>query len=132
LIGLDTNVLVRYFAQDDARQGALARKLIEQRISPEQPGFISLVALAELVWVLRSSYQAQRAEIIRVVEQMLHHSAMVVQEPNAVWLARDEYELSGADFSDALIAALGTGQGCSHTATFDIRACRIAGMELLK
>ena len=131
MIGIDTNVLVRYFAQDDARQGATARRFIEQHIGPDRPGYVTLVALVELVWVLRSSYEATREEIIRVVEQMLAHTALLIQDANAVWLALDEYELSSADFSDALIVALGQNEGCSHTVSFDAKACRIEGMEML-
>jgi len=131
LIGIDTNVLVRYFTQDDEAQGALARRFMERRITRDRPGFVSLVALAELVWVLRSGYRATREEIVHVVEQMLAHAALVVQEASSVWLALDEYELSSADFSDALIAALGAGEGCGSTVTFDVKASRISAMELL-
>ena len=131
MIGIDTNVLVRYFAQDDPLQGQLAKRFMERRITSEQPGFISLVVLAELTWVLRSRYKATRVELIQVVEQLLAHEHLEVQEANAVWLALDEYDQSGADFADALIAALGVRRGCQQTVTFDAKATRITGMELL-
>ena len=132
MIGIDTNVLVRYFAQDDAAQGALAQRLIERQISPSRPGFISLVALAELAWVLRRSYKAKREEVVRVVEQLLTHACVVVQESDAVWLALDEYEQSQADFADALIASIGLRHGCEKTVTFDKAAASVSGVELLR
>ncbi len=131
MIGIDTNVLVRYFAQDDPRQGQLATRFMAQRITRERPGFISLVVLAELTWVLRSRYKATRDELIQVVEQLLAHEHLEVQDANAVWLALDEFEQSGADFADALIASLGVQRGCQQTVTFDAKATRITGMEML-
>lgn len=131
MIGIDTNVLVRYFAQDDAVQSPLARRLMERQISASMPGFISLVALAELVWVMRRSYKARREEVTQVVEQLLSHAHLVVQESDAVWMALDEYEQGQADFSDALIASLGLRGGCERTITFDKSAANIAGFELL-
>lgn len=131
MIGIDTNVLVRYFAQDDPVQSPLARRLMERQISPSRPGFISLVALAELVWVMRRSYKAKRGEVTQVVEQLLSHASVVVQESDAVWLALDEYEQSQADFADALIASLGLRGGCEKTVTLDKAASAVAGFELL-
>ncbi len=132
MIGIDTNVLVRYFAQDDPVQSVLARRLIERQISPSRPGFISVVALAELVWVLRRSYRAKREEVTHVVEQLLSHASVVVQESDAVWLALDEYEQSRTDFADALIASLGLRCGCEKTVTFDRAAAAVTGFELLQ
>lgn len=50
MIGLDTNVLVRYLAQDDPTQSPRATEIIEQEISKEKPGYISSVVLVETVW----------------------------------------------------------------------------------
>ena len=63
MIALDTNIIVRYLAQDDARQSALASRLIEQRLSKAEPGFISLVALLETVWVMEELYGAELRSI---------------------------------------------------------------------
>ena len=63
MIGLDTNVLVRYMAQDDPKQSAIATRLIEKELSPGEPGFISLMVLAELCWVLKSLYSASAGEL---------------------------------------------------------------------
>lgn len=132
MIGIDTNVLVRYITQDDPVQAALARRFVERTISPERRGHVSLVVLAELVWVLRTRYGASRGEIACAVEELLADPRLCVQEEDAVWRAVDEYDLEGVDFADALIAAIDREQGCTHTVTFDKAAPKIAGMTLLQ
>ena len=132
MIGIDTNVLVRYITQDDPAQAALARRFVEKTISPERPGHVSLVVLAEMVWVLRTRYSASRGEIADAVEELLADPRLCLQEEDAVWRAVDEYELESVDFADALIAAIDREQGCTHTVTFDKAALRIAGMTLLQ
>lgn len=71
MIGLDSNVVVRYLAQDDARQAAVATRLIERDLTGREPGFLSLPALAEVVWVMVRCYDADRATVARVVERLL-------------------------------------------------------------
>lgn len=131
MIGIDTNVLVRYFADDDADQAAAARRLLGRQLSAQRPGFVSLVTLAELAWVLRCSYGASRDEVIMAIETLMTAPHLKVQDEDAVWLALDHCEQPGVGVSDALIAALGQQHGCSHTMTFDRKAARIAGMRLV-
>lgn len=131
MIGLDTNVLLRYFAGDDPAQSRAAAKLIDRTLGPDVPGHVSLISLAELVWVLRSSYAADRDEVAAVVAQLLVGPQFVVQESEAVWIAVDTFERTGVDFSDALIAALDRRSGCDHTVTFDRRATKIPGVVML-
>lgn len=131
MIGVDTNVLVRYFTQDDPLQGRLAQRFINEYLVNHGPGFICLVVLAELAWVLRSRYKVTRLELIQIVEQLLASDHLEVQETNSVWLALDEYEQTSADFADALMAALSIQRGCQKTFTFDAKATRIEGMEML-
>ena len=132
MIGLDTSVLVRYFTQDDPRQSPLAVRLIEHELQAQQPGHVSLVALAELAWVLRTRYDAAKDMVADIVAHLLADERFVVQERNAVWSALDGYRHADVDFSDALIAALDRSLGCSHTVTFDRGAARIEGMTLLE
>jgi predicted nucleic-acid-binding protein len=132
LIGIDTNVLVRYFAGDDPVQSPLAENLLLRKISAASPGFVSLVALAELIWVMQRSYRCARNELVHIVQQLLVNASLRVQNSDAVWLALDEFETAKRDFSDALIAALGTQHGCTHTVTFDKGAAAMAGVELLR
>jgi predicted nucleic-acid-binding protein len=132
LIGIDTSVLVRHFTQDDAEQAAIAGRFLLRELSNDRPGHVSLVALAEMSWVLRSRYKTARDEIITIIESLLAAPNLRVQDENAVWAALDECESSKVGVADALIAAVDRLHGCSHTVSFDSKACRISGMTLLR
>ena len=103
MIGLDTNVLVRYIAQDDPKQTAMAVQLIENECSEARPGFVTAVALAELVWVLEECYRSAKAEIIAVLQRILRTRQLVVEEAEIVWKAMRLFEASRSDFADCLI-----------------------------
>jgi len=134
MIGLDTNVIVRYVAQDDRSQAAAAARLMEDDLTAESPGFVSLVVLAELVWVLSGAYHASRVTISRVLEGLLSSPRLRVEQAEAAWLALLDYReaRSSVDFSDALIARVASRAGCSRTMTFDRRAARVPGFDLLR
>jgi predicted nucleic-acid-binding protein len=132
LIGLDTNVLVRFLVRDDEAQAQRARRLFEREISAAQPAFVSLVTLAELAWVLRSRYRATREEVVQIVESLLAEPHVRVQDEDAVWLALEDVDQLRVDFADALIAGLNRLHGCSHTVTFDDRTGRIPGTRHLQ
>ena len=131
MIGIDTNVLVRYIAQDDAAQSAQATQLIEQECSAQAPGFIGVVVLVELVWVSESSYGATRAEVVEILRRILSIRQLVVQEPELVWKALRLFESGKADFSDCVIERTANATGCTKTMTFDQKAAATAGMTLL-
>jgi len=130
MIGLDTNVLARYIAQDDARQSLQASRLIEGT-SADDPAFVSMVVLAELVWVLDDVYAMDRDELAAVVRTLLETHSIVVQSAPLVWQALRDFRSSGADFSDHLIERVGSAAGCTETFTFDRKAARTAGMKLV-
>lgn len=132
MIGLDTNVLVRYVTGDDETQSTAVDRFIQRKLRPDSPGFISLVALAEMVWVLRSRYRADTDELVEIVRELASDVRFRLQDDHSVWLALEMVERSGADLPDALIAAIGRREGCSHTATFDADACRLPDMKLLE
>ncbi|HEY7838186.1 MAG TPA: type II toxin-antitoxin system VapC family toxin [Terriglobales bacterium] len=127
MIGLDTNVLVRYITQDDPAQAAKAAALLES-LTAAEPGFISLVVTAELAWVLERTYRLGRGPLAAVVERLLQTETLRVQNDTEVFAAMLEMRHGHADFADALIAALARSAGCRHTATFDRRALRLAGV----
>lgn len=134
MIGLDTNVLVRYLAQDDARQAAVASRLIEHDLSPTQPGFISLVVLVELCWVLRRLYAATEDEIVDAVEDLLGTAQFQVERREVVKASLpsvSQRKTSKAGFTDRLIMEIAKAHGSSHTVSFDKGAVRSAGMVLL-
>jgi predicted nucleic-acid-binding protein len=128
--GLDANILLRYFAQDDPVHSAKATRLIEHRLSETRPGYVSLVTMAELVWTLSTSYAMSRPEIALVIEKMIASRRFVLQNEREVFIAMMAME-EGHGFADALIAALGSWAGCSSTFTFDRKASRLKGFELI-
>ena len=129
MIGLDTNILVRYLAQDDPVQSAKATEIIEERLSEDEPGFISLVTIAEAVWVLDRLYDQSPQEIAQLIERMLQSDTLFFQNEQEVFTAMVALKAGRGSFADALIGALGTWAGCSLTLTFDKRAARLAGFE---
>ena len=132
MIGLDTNVIVRYLAQDEPRQSAAATRFIERALSPENPGLITGITLCEVVWVLAECYGADRARIRSVVEGLLSSKQLAVDEADLVWKALRALDASAADFSDALIGQIVTARGGEKTITFDRAAAKLPGFELLQ
>lgn len=131
MIGLDTNILVRYFAEDDPRQSKAARQLIENRLSKEQPGFISAIVLAELIWVLTRAYSSPKEVIGSIVEGMLASPALVVEHKTEVRQALADFQRMAVGFADCLIARINAAAGCKVTYTFDRSAAKLAGNALL-
>ena len=127
MTGLDTNVLVRYIAQDDKSQSARATALIEKECSAATPGYVGLVVLAEVVWVSESCYGALRKDVAEIVHRILSIRQLVVQDAEIAWKALRLFETSRADFADCLIERTAFTAGCERTMTFDKKA----GMTLL-
>ncbi len=132
--GLDTNVLVRYLAQDDPAQAARATRLIETELSAADPGFISVVVLVELCWVLKRLYSATPQELVDTVADLLAGAQFHVDQRDAVQASvRHLRERAGSkpDLPDVLIEQIARALGCTETVTFDRKAARGAGMSLL-
>lgn len=130
MIGLDTNVLVRFFVADDPKQSPVARRLITGLASGE-PGWLGVVVLAELVWTLKYTYHFPRKGLGNIVEHLLSSKDIVIEQEDLVREALSIYRRSNADYPDCLIAGSARTAGCSKTVTFDKLAARDAGMELL-
>ncbi|MBM5811995.1 MAG: type II toxin-antitoxin system VapC family toxin [Gammaproteobacteria bacterium] len=130
MIGLDSNVLVRYLVQDEPDQAARATQLIEQELSAVNPGFIGLIVLVETCWVLRRLYRVTSAELLQVVADLLDTQQLVVENRPAVLQALDDSRTRRCTLVDALVARCATAAGCSRVVTFD-RGARSAGMTLL-
>jgi predicted nucleic-acid-binding protein len=130
VIGLDTNILVRFFAQDEPTQSVGATNLIAS-LSTEDRGYITLVAVTELVWVMQGSYNKTKEETIALLEKLLSTKELLLENAEVIWDAIRSYDGSQADFPDCLIERSAYRAGCKHTATFDGKAARSAGMVLL-
>jgi predicted nucleic-acid-binding protein len=130
MIGLDTNVLARYIMQDDVKQAALASRLVES-LSAQNLGFVPLVVVVELSWVLISAYKLRREDLALALEGVLRSKEWVVEKADTVWQAVRLFKAGSADFADCLIARSAAGSGCEKTMTFDKSAAKTAGMTLL-
>lgn len=131
MIGLDTNVLVRYIAQDDPKQSPKATRLIES-LTVEEPGYLSVVSVVELVWVLTGCYASTKAELCQVLETLLRAKGIVVAHADIVWKALRLFREGNADFADCLIERFANEAGCSYTTTFDRDAAKHCGMRLFE
>jgi predicted nucleic-acid-binding protein len=130
MIGLDTNVLVRYIMQDDLKQSPAATRLIESR-SVESRGFVPLVSVVELFWVMSSAYELDRGQLIAALEGLLRTKELVVERAEIVWKALRIFQTANVDFADCLIERSAAAAGCERTMTFDRGAAKNAGMTLL-
>lgn len=134
MTGLDTNVLVRYLAQDEPRQAAAATRLIEEELGIGSPGFVSLVVLVELCWVLRRLYDAKPAEISATVSDLMSMPQLRVERRDVLQAALSRVgsgKPGRGGLVDVLIAEVARAEGCSRTVSFDKMAVRDAGMTLL-
>ena len=119
MIGIDTNVLVRYLVQDEPEQSAQSTLLIEQECNLSSPGYLSNIVLCELVWVLTGAYKYDKNLVIEVMEQILVTAEFLVENENVVRKAINDYKIGCADFSDYLIVNNNQQSGCTKTYTFD-------------
>jgi len=131
MIGLDTNVLVRYIMQDDVKQSAKATALMES-LEVDRPGFIGVVTIVELYWVLTSCYELTNEQVRQALDLLLRTRQLVVDCADQVLRALKVFEAGKADFADCLIERTATSVGCKQTMTFDVAAARHAGMTLIR
>lgn len=126
MIGLDTNILVRFFTRDDEVQAARAAEIVTGHCQEDNPGFVTNIVLAELVWVLSGHYGYARSDIAKTIETLIHAREICFEYPDAVQYAHRIYANGIGDFSDALIGSISQVHGCKHTLTFDTKASRLS------
>ena len=129
MIGLDTNVVVRFLVQDDEGQSRASRELMAT-LTRGRPGFLSHVVLVEAYSVLTRAYGVDRAAAIGHLEALASAPELAVESSRVV-LAACEAARDGADFADALIDAVAHRHGCTGVATFDKRAAATLQWRLL-
>jgi predicted nucleic-acid-binding protein len=130
VIGIDTNVLVRYFIEDDPAQSRLTDSFFNS-LSSADPGWVSQATILEFAWIMRSVRRLDRKSIAIMMGQLTMLDSIVVERADIIDEALQRYRNGKAEFADCLIAASGRAAGCSKTVTFDKIAARDAGMELL-
>src|SRR6202050_455714 len=131
MVGLDTNVILRYLLQDDPKQTHLANHIVDEVLSDQNPGLVSLVTVLEIVWVLRSLLKQTPTEIATHLEHLLAADSLEVQNGQQVFEAAFALKRGTGEFEDALIGALTAWAGCDKTLTFDRRVGRLTGFEVI-
>ena len=129
MLGLDTNVLVRYLVRDDQQQFEKARRLIKREADKGEPVLVSLLVLLETEWVLRSPYELSKPEIVSAFSTLLDVADLVFEDEPSVERALYSWKDSIADFADCLIEARNRRLGCQATVTFDAKALKLAGFS---
>ena len=130
MIGLDTNILIRYLTQDDPIQSPKATEIIERQLTKAKPGFVTVVAMVEIAWVLDRAYGFSAQDMAAAIELMLQVEVLVVEKEQEVFAATVALKQGHGSFADALIAELGASAGCVHTLTFENKALRLPGFKL--
>jgi len=132
MIGIDTNVLLRLLVRDDDAQVRAAERFIATHCSPDDPGFVSLVVVVETAWVLRRLYQYDRSQIATALRSLLDVAELEIESAADVRSAVADFATSAAGLVDCLVARTNVANGCEYTVTFDRKAAKLKGFELLK
>lgn len=127
MLGVDTNVLVRFLVRDDEVQFEKARKLIKREVTAGRRIFVSQLVLLESEWVLRSRYSLPKNLIIEAISGLLDSTNVLFEDEQAIEEALFIWKDTTADFADCLIGAKNRRLGCRATATFDVRASKLPG-----
>ena len=131
MIGLDTNVVIRYLVQDDTKQSAAATRFIEKSLTADVPGYINQITLCEIVWVLQRCYGVKQPQVKEIIEALLETKQLILENVEVTWKALRAFDANNADFCDALIGQANIHSTCEHTVTFDKRAASLPGFDLL-
>jgi predicted nucleic-acid-binding protein len=131
VIGLDTNVLVRYLTEDDPHQARRASALIQTVAGRGEKCFIGPIVLCELSWVLRGAYEVSKADLILTFDRMLGTTQFVIGDKDLVRTALDRYRAGRGDFADYVIGELHADEDCERTVTFDRRLRGQARFQLI-
>lgn len=131
MIGIDTNVVIRYLVQDDEKQSSAATQFIENSLTAKVPGYINQITLCEIVWVLQRSYGVTKTQLLEIIQGLLTTKQFIVENIEVAWKALRVFEGKNIDFSDALIAQGNIRDGCKYTVTFDKKAASLPGFQLL-
>jgi predicted nucleic-acid-binding protein len=130
MIGLDTNILVRFIAQDDPTNSPKANSIMRS-LSAEEPGWIAVSAMAEFAWVMKRRFHISRIDVYAMLNMFLTWPEIVVEQADLVRDAANLFQNGKAEFTDYLVACSGRKAGCSRTLTFDRKAAKTAGMTLI-
>jgi len=125
MLGVDTNVLVRFLVRDDEAQFEKAHKLIKREVAAGRRVFVSQLVLLETEWVLRSRYDLPKRSIIETISGLLDATDAQFEDEPAVEEALFIWKDTNTDFADCLIGARNRRLGCRATASFDAKAAKL-------
>lgn len=128
--GIDTNVLIRYLIEDDPDQAQRAKDNLTN-CNTENPCFITLVVLCELVWMLRRTYKFEKRKLIETLDRLINNTGLEIQERECVLNAFENYKNRDIGFVDCLIGVLAQKYGYEKTMTFDSQAGKYDDFELI-
>lgn len=131
MIGLDTNVLVRYIAQDDVVQSPLATKYIESFIKKDEYLMVNHLVICELIWVMKKCYDSSKNVIIKVIETILSTDIFEIPNSQVIRQSLKDYKKGNADFADYVVGRINKANGCEQTITFDKKASSSDTFKLL-
>ncbi len=131
MIGLDTNVILRYVMQDDPKQAEVVNRVFENDISETNPAFIGSVVLVETCWTLKSFYKVESTGILEMIENFLIAPELSLENRELTWQALQHAKGGSVDFVDALIGCISVAHGCDFTLTFDKKASNGVNFHLL-
>ena len=127
MVGLDTNVLVRFLVRDDEAQFERARRLIRREAAAGELVLIGLLVILETEWVLRSRYDLNKAEIFAAFSGLLESVEISIEDEASLERALFVWKDSSAQFADCLIGARNSALSCRQTAAFNVKALRLPG-----
>jgi len=131
MIGIDTNILLRLWLNDDPAQNKRIDALLAEHGSAPGSLLVTDVVLAEAVWTLGSAYEQDKAAQLTAVRSLLDEAAFAFENRDAVVRAAALFEHSACGFSDCLVAARHAQLGCTFTATFDRRMRKLPGVKVI-
>jgi predicted nucleic-acid-binding protein len=132
MIGIDTNVLLRLLVRDDDAQVRAAERFIETHCTADDPGFVSLVVVVETAWALRRLYLYDRSQIVTALRSLLDVAELEIESAADVRSAVTDFATSSTGLVDCLVARTNVAAGCEYTVTFDRKAAKLKGFEVLK
>jgi len=127
MLGIDTNVLVRFLVRDDETQFEKARKLIKREVVAGRRVFVNQLVLMETEWVLRSRYAVPKNQIIEAISGLLDATDVQFEDEPAIEEALFMWKDASADFADCLIGTKNRRLGCRATVSFDVKASKLSG-----
>jgi len=131
MIGLDSNILIRYIVQDDPQQSELVNNYLEKNVTAKSPGYINSIVLCEIVWVLKRAYGYKKEVIIEVIGKILQTRELIIENSELALLALKEYQRGQVDFCDYFIAVMNRNADCKFTVTLDQLAAKSKYFQLL-